>query len=401
MFPGNCYSNRPYLADIAKGINKAHGMIALAEDLLHPGERPMAQVGVLAPRSSFVWDTVTVAGELQNLENLTAHVSDYAAEVYGIYLAMNVHASIQVDILDEDMASTHFFLSHLKLLIITEPNVPEGTMQAVSQWVKAGGTLLTTSGAAMFDRLNDTTAVLRNLTGVAEEPRPRLNINYQTDSYCCCPPCPSGGASAWPVAAKGTMHWPAPASVHGNFAAIGIRSKTSISTVNSAATHATTLGSFADGSPAVVRTIVGKGAAVHFNFLPGLSYLPNATNWERLPLPSEFPSTLRETLVAAAMDAGVQPLVHGCSEFVEMPMLLSSAGAVVTVLNWRDDVFSAQYPLEINVTLPFKPASVESVEHGPLTATPAVGAPPGTVTVRVPLAAGESWPAAAIPMENP
>jgi hypothetical protein len=44
MFPGNCYSNRPYLPDIAKGMNKAHGMIALAEDLLHPGERPMAQV---------------------------------------------------------------------------------------------------------------------------------------------------------------------------------------------------------------------------------------------------------------------------------------------------------------------------------------------------------------------
>ena len=105
--------------------------------------------------------------------------------------------------------------------------------------------------------------------------------------------------------------------------------------------------------------------------------------------------------MAATADAGVQPLVHCSSEFVETPMLLSSAGAVVTVLNWRDDVFSAQYPLEINVTLPFKPASVESVEHGPLTATPAVGAPPGTVTVRVPLAAGESWPAAAIPMENP
>jgi hypothetical protein len=26
---------------------------------------------------------------------MTAHVSDYAAEVYGIYLAMNVHANIQ------------------------------------------------------------------------------------------------------------------------------------------------------------------------------------------------------------------------------------------------------------------------------------------------------------------
>jgi hypothetical protein len=35
--------------------------------------------------------------------------------------------------LDEDMASTPEVLSHLKLLIITEPNVPEETMHAVSQ----------------------------------------------------------------------------------------------------------------------------------------------------------------------------------------------------------------------------------------------------------------------------
>ena len=44
-------------------------MIAHAEDLLYPGKRPAAQVGILFPRSSFVWDTVSVPGELQNLES--------------------------------------------------------------------------------------------------------------------------------------------------------------------------------------------------------------------------------------------------------------------------------------------------------------------------------------------
>ena len=57
-------------------MNKAHGMIAHAEDLLYPGKRPAAQVGVLFPRSSFVWDTVSVPGELQPLESeLTAACS--------------------------------------------------------------------------------------------------------------------------------------------------------------------------------------------------------------------------------------------------------------------------------------------------------------------------------------
>ena len=54
-------------------------MIAHAEDLLYPGKRPAAQVGILFPRSSFVWDTVSVPGELQNLESeLTTPCSGFS-----------------------------------------------------------------------------------------------------------------------------------------------------------------------------------------------------------------------------------------------------------------------------------------------------------------------------------
>ena len=39
---------------------------------------------------------------------------------------------------------------------------------------------MTTSGAAKADRLNDPRKFLENLSGIAEEPRPRLNVNYET-----------------------------------------------------------------------------------------------------------------------------------------------------------------------------------------------------------------------------
>ena len=51
--------------------------------------------------------------------------------------------------------------------------------------------------------------------------------------------------------------------------------------------------------------------------------------------------------------------------FVETPLLLSPAGAVLTLLNWGGAVFSAEAPLRLNVTLPFEPTRVESVEGGP------------------------------------
>ena len=37
---------------------------------------------------------------------------------------------------------------------------------------------------------------------------------------------------------------------------------------------------------------------MHFNFLPGLSYIPNASNWGRLALPSEFPASEKDAKLA-------------------------------------------------------------------------------------------------------
>eukprot|EP01050_Picozoa_sp_SAG11_P008314 SAG11_NODE_725_length_7518_cov_3.706025_3_plen_365_part_00 len=322
--------------------------------------------------------------------DMTEHASDYAAEVLGEYILLAIHANIQVDMLDEEMVLEPENLVPLKLLVITQPNVPDSAMVAVEAWVRGGGTLLTTSGAATADRLNDSSKILRNLTGIVEKPRPRLNINYATDpNYCCCPPCTGTAAApttvlrpgdrAFPTAATGTISWPgncaagggscraSDAPLVGSFNAVGIRSETEPKNERADASM-TTLGTFSDGSAAVLRATVAKGATVHFNFLPGLSYIPNATNWGRLALPSEFPTTLRDALVAAATDAGVKPVVRCSEAFVETPLLLSQEGAVLTLLNWGDTVFSATSPLLLNITLPFEPKrveSVEGVENGP------------------------------------
>lgn len=92
----------------------------------------------------------------------------------------------------------------------------------------------------------------------------------------------------------------------------------------------------------------------------------------------------------AAELGGAKPPVTSSSLEVETPLLVGPKGSVVTLLNWAHKEFNASTKLlELNVTLGFTPSSVESVEHGPLTATPAVGAAPGTVTVQVPLAAAD------------
>jgi hypothetical protein len=101
--------------------------------------------------------------------------------------------------------------------------------------------------------------------------------------------------------------------------------------------------------------------------MPGLSYLPNATNWNRLPRPEEFPAELRRLLRAVVHEARAAPRVALSAAFVEAPVLTSASGSVVTLLNWGGADFGADAPLMMNVSgLGFAPSRVASAEHGPL-----------------------------------
>jgi hypothetical protein len=97
MFPGNCYSDRPYWPDIARSLHHAHRLIGAAEPLLWPAQRVLSRIGIVLPRSSFAWDVAAYDGEFQKWENLTQYKSDYEAESYGVYLALAVHANLPVD----------------------------------------------------------------------------------------------------------------------------------------------------------------------------------------------------------------------------------------------------------------------------------------------------------------
>jgi hypothetical protein len=126
---------------------------------------------------------------------MTQFKSDYEAEAYGVYLALAVHANVAVDVIDEDSltrarlgAAEPFHrtplssvrrttrvnhqlnkrpggmqvtgrpsargaaLAQYRLVVVTQPNLPAEGMRALLAWAAAGGTLVTTSGAAQYDR---------------------------------------------------------------------------------------------------------------------------------------------------------------------------------------------------------------------------------------------------------
>jgi hypothetical protein len=190
------------------------------------------------------------AGPFSNEDQGSASM-DYHAEVYALFRALQQVSNIQVDLIDEDDL-THKRLSALKALIITEPDVPIEGQTAVAQWVKAGGSLLTVTGAASGDRYNQPTDVLSAATGIAEAPRPRKMIQWTSK-----------------LAAADTG-----SGKLGDFTAFGVRGNvTELHQFSQSGAGFKQLATFSDGSPAIIQnTAVGNGMATHFAFLPGIRF---------------------------------------------------------------------------------------------------------------------------------
>ena len=156
--------------------------------------------------------------------------------------------NLQLDFIDEDSLTAEG-LKPFKALIVTEPDVPVEGQVALAAWVQAGGHLMTTAGAAAYDRYHRPSTVLSTVTGFVEAPHERLMVQW---------------SALLKVAAAGVGEL-------GAFGAFGVRS-------NLTSFHAhgfQQLAAFADGSAAIARNgAVGKGSATHFAFHPSLRF-PN------------------------------------------------------------------------------------------------------------------------------
>lgn len=334
-FPGNCWSeNTRMYPELIRALK----LLAPAEELLYPGKRPRATVAIVQPRSPQPWDQIDmkVASGIMDVTNvgLNAATVGYMAETYDLYMAL-MHANVPVDFIDEQALSDGD-LKDYKVVYLTGANVPVEAQRRLVDWVKAGGTLVTVSNAATADRYNDATTILDSVRGVKETPRKRFHLGRPRKMPAV--DALSGKAGAAPV--------------------LGLRGTMKLAGASAVAT-------FRDGSPAVSVHEVGKGRAVHFAFLPGLSYW-----WSRSAskggLPAGFNEAMRAYVLLPVQLAGVRPPVGVSAAQVETPVLVSKAGAAVSVLNWTGEprkgvAFTLRAPA---LVAGGRIGSIESVVHG-------------------------------------
>ena len=174
------------------------------------------------------------------------------------------------------------------MLYVTEPNIPAEFQKGIVNWVKAGGTVVTVSGAGAYDRYNDPCDVMANGLGIADLPRERLIIqNLGTVKNV-------GQGETSPQKAAFTA-----------WGALG-----QIDMQKSMHTTMMVLASVADRPLAYVMTKAGRGKVYHFDFLPGLSYVKSQTGATD-GLPSGFSETIRGMITLPAGECGRRPAGHG------------------------------------------------------------------------------------------
>lgn len=408
LFQGNCWSTNT--SSLATDIAAAHTLLAKAEKLLWEGHRPAASVAILAPRSATLWDDLCslyddscIFGKRGNRtrQNLGAfgkccftpsnimdstcvdqamRTVDYMAEVYGDYHALASVHNIPVGWIDETaVASNASAMQALSTLVMTEPNIPAATVPPLLKWVRAGGNLVLVCAAGVLDEYNQPNPLLWQGLGLLQAgvgstsptafsewaPASRMNVHVAGELI---------------LAANGT------GSVLGlvdlAVAAYGRRCVSGLPPT-AADKDSTVLASFSDGAAAVTSTTVGQGSVVYFSWLPGVSHLAAMEPSSRLPIP-RAPDLISDasTWLATAVKLARHPssptfAATTNTPLVEMPLLLSPTGAVVTVLDWRsqNDILPSDRrkpSLVLNVTLPFAPLSVDSALHGALHWDPVV-----------------------------
>lgn len=296
------YVNSP---DMFVEVRRAFNELATFEDVVQDGRPRWGKAALWYSQAGDVW---------QN------HKSPFGPNKRALAIAVR-HQQTPLDIVDEEDA-LRGTLAGYTALYLTDANVSQAASRTLSDWVQKGGQLFATAGAGLLDEFNQPNATLRPLFGVQPQAltiatNPTVNFEKTDLPFAEAideVTMKSGGA----IPVFGGL---------GKFTASGSE----------------VLGTFKDGSPAVVAKTHGTGRAIYCGFLPALSYFQPAMpkrpgDRTSAPdslahyIPTKFHAGAGQ-LIGLPVEKAERPVV--CSEpLVEANLLESKSAATLVLVNW-------------------------------------------------------------------
>ena len=314
-----------------------------------------------ASASSPLWHTCAVL-----LTHERSFCDNSKTECFGLFLAL-MDAGIPVSFLDEDALTEPETLAQHRVIFVSSPNVPKKGLDGLIRWAQDGGVLATVSGAALADEYNSHTDALAKATGLRTVRRKRWYL--QGEEACVAPVCSGTGACV-----QRACQTFAGSAGEANFSAFAVKDRLPQSAGGQ------TLATFDDNTPALLRLNVGKGAHMHWPWLPGVSYVYSRNAIRDVDRAQPGARGIVET-------RGLQALLQNAtadrtSGRVASPFLLSRSrvegslllaerpsAAVLGLINWRCmsracTVVDSTVQLEVVLALPFRPTRAASAQSG-------------------------------------
>ncbi|MHB0935734.1 MAG: beta-galactosidase trimerization domain-containing protein [Armatimonadota bacterium] len=330
----------------------ANRLVGRSEALMHGARGPQAEVAILWPITSQIYDL--------NKLGYWRYNRDFLVETQQIYFALS-HNNIPVDFVDETMIQRGSLLKY-KVLYVAEPNLQRKTVGSIDAWVRSGGRLFASAPAGMKDEFNQPTPVMESLLGIKFRSISRSAVNY----------APKGGLRYLDALGKVTLEKNAELG-DASFEAVGSRTSFVLAGGEVA-------GRFDDGRPAVVRNRPGKGEVLYFATMPGLAYSRGANERPNEPT-IDYPKPIGQLITALPESLGIAKPVTTSQPYVEALRLDSDKGIAVTLLNWSTKPLDS---LEVTISGDLAGTTVRSARGTQLTAAPAADGKTIQVTVPMP-----------------
>ena len=312
------------------GIAAVTRQLTAAEHILAAGRPRRTRVALLYSISSDLWQPF---GYVHMLERR------------GLYLSL-VHDQFLVDMLSEEDVQAGR-LADYDVLYTADPCIKTSAAEQIAVWVRQGGHLFATTAAGSRNEFNEASATLAPVFGIA----PDIESTSQPGRYHI-----RGALNNMDWLDEISMDSQSPDELQpAKFGAIGTKTRFQPTT-------AQVVGSFGDGSPAVVTNDFGSGKAQFVGTCPAIAYLKDA---EFVPdrLAEQWPPEHRRFINHAAIGLAVRRVAELSCPVVECGVYDSPRGSALVLANFTYEPIRA---LQVRLTLPGPVQKIRSLQHGTL-----------------------------------
>ncbi len=305
----NYVNHLPMYAEVRRAIYETAGF----EDIVLEGRVRWGNAGLWYSDTGDVWD---------------AHRPPFGANKRLLYVAIR-HQQLALDVVDEEDA-LRGTLDGYKVLYLCDSHVSDVASQAIADWVAAGGRLLATAGAGLFNQFNAPNTTLRTLYGMTPG-----ELDAPEDSQV------RYAKQDLPFArVLDRVTWPGIEDSLPASPVIGARAS-----FDPVGDNVEVLGVYADKTPAVIRRRVGAGQAIYAGFPVGLSYFQPAI--PRRPTDRSITKEGMTHFIPTNFDPGADFLVGlpgqgvaravtSSESRVQASLIDSPRGVAIPLVNWAD-----------------------------------------------------------------